>query len=94
MEPFGGVLRPSIGSDQRFVIFYPVAVRRSCLAVRGLKLGQIVSKWPETSCDSSFGYFERSVVFVWFCQDLMLEAALPVCSRMRLHIAFDVDEAK
>ena len=34
------------------------------------------------------------VVFVWFCQDLMLEAALPVCSRMRLHIAFDVDEAK
>ena len=34
------------------------------------------------------------VVCVWFCQDLMLEEALPVCSTMRLHIAFDVDEAK
>ena len=34
------------------------------------------------------------VVFVWFCQDLMLEAALPVCSWMRLHVAFDVKEAK
>ncbi|XXG53425.1 hypothetical protein AAC387_Pa03g1515 [Persea americana] len=45
-------------------------------------------------CTLLLATLEDLVVFVWFCQDLMLEATLPVCSRMRLHIAFDVDEAK
>ena len=63
MEPFGGILRPSIGSDQRFDVFDTVANGSSGSAVGGLKLGQIVSKWPEISCVPSFGYFERSCSF-------------------------------
>ncbi|XXG62825.1 hypothetical protein AAC387_Pa05g1129 [Persea americana] len=49
MEPFGGILRPSIDSDRRFDVFDIVAVGSSLSAVGGLKLGQMVSKWPETS---------------------------------------------
>ena len=55
VEPFEGILRPSIGSDRRFVIFNTVAAGSSCSAVGGLKLGQMVSKWPETSCVPFFG---------------------------------------
>ena len=88
-------MRPSIGSDRRFDVFNTVAAGSSRSAVGGLKLGQIVSKWPETSCVPFFlATLNDLVVFIWFCQDLMLEASLLVCSRMRLHIAFDVDEAK
>ena len=38
--------------------------------------------------------FKDRASFVGFWQDLMLEAALPSCSRMRLHETFDVEEAK
>lgn len=48
VEPFGGILRPSIGSDWRFDVFDIVAAGSSRLAVGGLKLGQMVSKLPET----------------------------------------------
>ena len=44
MEPFGGILRPSIDSDRRFDVFDTVAVGSSRSAVGGLKLGQMVSK--------------------------------------------------
>ena len=50
MEPFGGILRPSIDSDRRFDVFDTIAAGSSRSAVGGLKLGQMVSKWPETSC--------------------------------------------
>ena len=50
IEPFGGILRPSIGSDRRFDVFDTVAVGSSRSAVGGLKLGQMVSEWLETSC--------------------------------------------
>jgi len=45
-------------------------------------------------CTLLLAILKDLAVFVWFWQDLMLEAALPVCSRMRLHVAFDVEEAK
>ena len=57
MDPFGGILRSSIGSDQRFDVFDTVAAGSSRLAVGGLKLGQMVSKWPETSCVPFFWPF-------------------------------------
>ena len=37
MEPFGGILRPSIGSDRRFDVFDTVAAGSSYSAVGGLK---------------------------------------------------------
>ena len=45
-------------------------------------------------CTLFLAILKDLAVFVWFWQDLMLEAALPVWSRMRLHVAFDVEEAK
>ena len=67
MEPFGGILRPSIDSDRRFDVFDIVAVGSSHSAVGGLKLGQMVSKWPETSCVPLFlAILKDLAVFVQF----------------------------
>ena len=45
-------------------------------------------------CTSLLAILKDLAVFVWFWQDLMLEAALPICSMIRLLVAFDVEEAK
>ena len=45
-------------------------------------------------CTSLLAILKDLAVFVWFGQDLMFEAALPVCSRMWLYVAFDVEETK
>ena len=45
-------------------------------------------------CTLLLAILKDLAVFVWFWRDLILEAALPICSRMRLHVAFDVEEAK
>ncbi|XXG88476.1 hypothetical protein AAC387_Pa12g0679 [Persea americana] len=95
MEPFGGILRPSIGSDQRYDVFDTVAIRSSRSAVGGLKFRpNSVEMARNFMCTLLLATLKDLVVFVWFCEDLVLEAALPVCSRMQLHIVFDVDEAK
>ena len=61
MELFGGILRPSIGSDKKFVVFDTVAAGSSYSAIGGLKLGQMVSKWPETSCVPFFWLLWKSL---------------------------------
>ena len=65
VEPFGGILRPSIGSDRRFDVFDTVAAWSSHSAVEGLKLGQMVSKWPKTSCVPLFWLFWRILQFLF-----------------------------
>ena len=65
VEPFGGILRPSIGSNWRFDIFDTIAPASSCSAIGGLKLGQMVSKWPETSCVPLFWLFCRILQFLF-----------------------------
>ena len=45
-------------------------------------------------CTLLLAILKDVAVFVWFWQDLMLEEALPVCGRMWLHAAFDVEKAK
>ena len=87
VEPFGGILRPSIGSDRRFVIFDAVA-EGSCSAVGGLKLGQMVSKWPETSCVLFFWLFLRILQFLFDSDKIWwLKLYLLIYGRMHLHVA-------
>ena len=45
MEPFGGILRPSIGSDQRFEVFDTVAAGSADFAGAISFLGQTMSEW-------------------------------------------------
>ena len=49
MEPFGGILRPSVGFDRRFDVFNTAAAESSCSAAEEVKLGQMMLKWFETS---------------------------------------------
>ncbi|XXG61477.1 hypothetical protein AAC387_Pa05g0080 [Persea americana] len=91
MEPFGGILRPSIGSEMYLTLSQPgspALLLEIEVRPNGVEMAR------NFMCTLLLATLKDLVVFVWFCQDLMLEAALPVCSRMRLHIDFDVDEAK
>ena len=78
VEPFGSILRPSIGSNCRFDIFDTVAAGSSRLTVGGLTLSQMVSKWPETSCVSLFSLFWKILQFffdfdkIWCLKQLCL----------------------
>ena len=47
MEPFGGILRPFIGSDRRFDVFDTVTAERADFAAAVSLLGQMMSEWPE-----------------------------------------------
>ena len=64
VEPFGGILSPSIGSDKRFDVFDIVAAGSSCLAVGGLKLGQMCWNGLKLHVYPFLGYFEG---FCSFC---------------------------
>ena len=50
VEPFGCILRSSIGSDRRYGVSDAGAAGNSYLVVGEVKLGQMCLKWPETSC--------------------------------------------
>ena len=64
-QPFGGILRPSIGSYWRFDVFDTVAAGSSCSAIGRLKLGQTMLKWPETSCVPLFWLFWEILQFLF-----------------------------
>ena len=46
MEPFGDILRSSIGSYRRFDVFDTVAAGRVDFAAAVSFLGQTMSEWP------------------------------------------------
>ena len=88
VEPSSGILGPTMS----YVFWVRVSgfttTRSSCSTARRVKLDQIMSKWPETSCVLFLLLSWRILQFFFlFWQDLIFEAAMTSCGRKQLHVA-------
>ena len=79
VEPFGCILRSSTGLDRRSGVSDAGAAESSCLAIGGVKLGQMTLEWPETSCVLFFWLSWRILQFLFDSDKIgLLEAASPI----------------
>ena len=89
VEPFGCILRPSLGSDQRFCVSDVVAASSFFSAVGEAKLGQMILKWPETSCVLLFWASWEILQFLFDSDKIrFFGCCIARFGRLRLHVAF------